>query len=103
MAVGPLTRQGVDPTDANQLGDAVLEAMTALSEREREALMLVYWDDLDIAVAAAVAECSPRAMTTRLHRARRHLALHLARAGVLHLIDEQANPHDRARAGRSEP
>ena len=40
---------------------AVLDALDALSEREREALLLTAWDGLDHAAAAAVAGCSTRA------------------------------------------
>lgn len=52
----------------------VLTALDSLSEREREALLLVAWDGLDNASAASVARCSPRAFRARLMRARIHLA-----------------------------
>jgi RNA polymerase sigma-70 factor (ECF subfamily) len=49
----------------------VLDALDALSEREREALLLTAWDGLDH--AAAVAGCSTRAFRARLMRARARL------------------------------
>jgi RNA polymerase sigma-70 factor (ECF subfamily) len=49
---------------------AVLDALDALSEREREALLLTAWDGLDHAAAAAVAGCTARAFRARLMRAR---------------------------------
>jgi RNA polymerase sigma factor (sigma-70 family) len=52
----------------------VIEALDALSLREREALLLVSWDGLNNVEAAAVAKCSPRAFRARLMRARIHLA-----------------------------
>jgi RNA polymerase sigma factor (sigma-70 family) len=49
-------------------------AMTGLTEREREALLLVAWEELDPARAAEAAGCSAAAFRVRLHRARRHIA-----------------------------
>jgi RNA polymerase sigma factor (sigma-70 family) len=48
-------------------------AFSALSERDRDALMLVAWDGLEHHAAASVMGCSPTAFTVRLHRARRKL------------------------------
>ena len=53
---------------------AALDALAALPRRDVETLTLITWHGLDIAAAAAVAGCSPRAFTVRLHRARRRLA-----------------------------
>ncbi|GIG22106.1 hypothetical protein Cch01nite_28300 [Cellulomonas chitinilytica] len=53
--------------------DALLRALARLTAREREALLLVAWDGLTPAQAAAVAGCSPTAFKVRLHRARRRL------------------------------
>jgi DNA-directed RNA polymerase specialized sigma24 family protein len=49
-------------------------AITALSDREREALLLVAWEDLDPTRAAQVVGCSAAAFRVRLHRARRRVA-----------------------------
>jgi len=55
--------------------DAELErALASLSERDREALLLVAWDDLTPAAAAASLGISGAAFRVRLHRARRRLA-----------------------------
>lgn len=61
---------------------AVLEALDALSEREREALLLTAWDGLDHATAARVAGCTTRAFRARLMRARARFtaALHETRS-----------------------
>lgn len=53
--------------------DELLRALGRLTTREREALLLVAWDGLTPAQAAAVARCSPSAFAVRLHRARRRL------------------------------
>jgi RNA polymerase sigma factor (sigma-70 family) len=51
----------------------LLEALTALSDLEREALLLVAWDGLSGPDAAKVAGCSLRAFEVRLSRARARL------------------------------
>jgi len=48
-----------------------------LSETDREALLLVCWEDLDHAAAAYVAGCSVAAFKVRLLRARRRLTRRL--------------------------
>jgi RNA polymerase sigma-70 factor (ECF subfamily) len=67
-----------DPATQGEIREVVLRAMSTLSEREREALMLSFWDDLDPATAAQVAGCSTRAFSARTYRARRRLAMLLA-------------------------
>jgi RNA polymerase sigma-70 factor (ECF subfamily) len=61
--------------EADRSVDPQLElALLSLPERDREALVLVVWDELDHRTAASVMGCSTGALTVRLHRARRHLA-----------------------------
>lgn len=59
----------VDPLER----DAMLRALAAPGDREREALLLTAWDGLSPADAAAVAGCSINAFTVRLSRARARL------------------------------
>jgi RNA polymerase sigma-70 factor (ECF subfamily) len=47
--------------------------LRVLPERDREALLLIAWDDLTPALAAASLGISPTAFRVRLHRARRRL------------------------------
>jgi RNA polymerase sigma-70 factor, ECF subfamily len=56
------------------MSPALASALAALSDREREALLLVAWEDLDPSRAAQVVGCSAAAFRVRLHRARRHVA-----------------------------
>jgi RNA polymerase sigma-70 factor (ECF subfamily) len=49
-------------------------ALGALTGHEREALLLVAWDELSAADAARVAGCSAAAFRVRLHRARQRVA-----------------------------
>jgi RNA polymerase sigma-70 factor (ECF subfamily) len=57
-------------------------ALAALTEQEREALLLVAWDQLPATDAARVAGCSAAAFRVRLHRARRRVAARLAAQGA---------------------
>lgn len=52
---------------------AVLRAMAALPEADREVLILIAWQGLTPREAAEVVRCSPAALRVRLHRARRRL------------------------------
>lgn len=50
-----------------------LQALTALRDNDREALLLTAWDGLTATQAAAVLGCSTTTFQVRLHRARRRL------------------------------
>jgi RNA polymerase sigma-70 factor (ECF subfamily) len=74
--------EGVDPAAPPQI--AILEldhelevALAKLSETDREALLLVAWEDLTPSAAAASLGISPAAFRVRLHRARRRLLYEL--------------------------
>jgi RNA polymerase sigma factor (sigma-70 family) len=63
-------RRRPDPSE----GAGVAGALDRLSSRDREALLLVYWDGLSPGEAAQVLGCSALAFRSRLHRARRRLS-----------------------------
>jgi RNA polymerase sigma factor (sigma-70 family) len=58
--------------------ETVLAALEQCTRAEREALLLTAWDGLTTQQAAAVADCSARAFTVRLHRARARLRTAMA-------------------------
>ncbi|MDQ0664930.1 RNA polymerase sigma factor (sigma-70 family) [Arthrobacter ulcerisalmonis] len=62
--------------------DAVAAVLGRLRERDREVLMLSYWDDLTIPELGQALECSPSTAAVRLHRARRAFA----KAAPAHLM-----------------
>jgi RNA polymerase sigma factor (sigma-70 family) len=68
------------PDAAEHVADAELMrlALARLSDRSREALMLVAWEGLPGARAARAAGCSKAAFAVRLHRARAQLQSELA-------------------------
>ena len=62
--------EGDGPRD----GEAVWAALSTLSERDREALLLVAWEGLSTARAARVVGVRANTFAARLYRARRHFA-----------------------------
>jgi RNA polymerase sigma-70 factor, ECF subfamily len=103
-------RRGEPETVRKPLGDIDLEAppeslpsgldldpdlargLRVLPERDREALLLIAWDDLTPALAAASLGISPTAFRVRLHRARRKLSdLLIEQASVKTVSAHQPN------------
>ncbi len=75
-----LSRERVPGSRGVEIGDSVLgDALAALSDGDREVLMLTAWEGLEPARAAAVIGCSRTAFAMRLHRARRRLAATMVR------------------------
>ncbi|MEW1841166.1 sigma-70 family RNA polymerase sigma factor [Nonomuraea angiospora] len=76
-------REGLLPLhDVDDIGDhavtvaarqAALTALNSLNDSDRELVLLVAWEGLDLREAAQVAGCSRAAAAMRLHRARRRL------------------------------
>jgi RNA polymerase sigma factor (sigma-70 family) len=62
------------PEESVTESEVVRAALARLSERDREALMLVAWHGLSGRRAARAAGCTRAAFDVRLHRARRRLA-----------------------------
>lgn len=59
--------------------DLIQVALAALSERDREVLLLAVWEDLDRDAIASAVGCSKTNVSVRLHRARRRFAEELER------------------------
>lgn len=79
-ALGALARdRAADPPPAFAADTPLLEALAALRPDDREVLILIAWEGLDAAAAAAVLGCSAAAVHTRLHRARGRLRAELDR------------------------
>jgi RNA polymerase sigma-70 factor, ECF subfamily len=71
MRQGLKSEPNLTPTDGD---DSVLwDAWHLLSDRDREVLALVAWEELSVNDAARVLKCSPTTFSVRLHRARRRL------------------------------
>ena len=70
-----------DVADGVAERSAILTALAALSENDREVLTLTAWDGLTPRAAARVVNCSTPAFLVRLHRARNRLVRAIAAAG----------------------
>lgn len=74
---------------------AVLRALAAMPEADRELLTLTAWHGLSPREAAAVVGCSPAAYFVRLHRARRRLEKAMADSPESGFRQEIAIPSER--------
>ena len=68
--------------DQGRLGALVARALGGLSERQRAAIILTYYEELPNAEAAAAMELHPKAFESLLLRARHALKAALAAAGI---------------------
>lgn len=77
-----VSREGQVPDPAMAIGERerLIQALHRLPARDREALRLVGWEELDLAGAALAMGCSPSVMAARIYRARRKLENALAAA-----------------------
>lgn len=77
------TRDATAPDDGQRGSVAVI--LSRLKDRDREILMLSYWDDLTTAELAESLGCTSSAAAVRLHRARKAFA----KAAPQHLMTER--------------
>ncbi len=70
---------GVGPADGGvpEADGRLRDALAALSEEDRELLMMRAWDDLPVSDIAILLHCTPNAVSLRLYKARRRLAAEL--------------------------
>jgi len=76
-----LPAEAVSPSEAavtEECSNAVRAAVQRLPEDLREAVILCEWQDLPVAQAAAVLQTTPKAVESRLYRARQRLREQLA-------------------------
>jgi RNA polymerase sigma-70 factor, ECF subfamily len=71
---------GAETPQGSSRSRRLLDALAAMSEGDREVLMLAAWEELPSGDAARVLGCSATAYRIRLHRARRRLRERLAEA-----------------------
>jgi RNA polymerase sigma-70 factor, ECF subfamily len=73
LAAEQYPRQRLMAPAGDPQGDHVLDAVGELKPAEREALLLVHWEQLTYAEAAEVLGCSVNAIGIRVHKAKAHL------------------------------
>ena len=71
-----------DQLEAEQIHQIIEEALTALPARQREAFMLRYWEEMDVAETAATMGCSEGSVKTHCSRANHALATALRKKGI---------------------
>jgi RNA polymerase sigma factor (sigma-70 family) len=82
------THQQSEPMPSDS---TVAEALTRLSDADREAIMLIGWDGFKPAEAADSLGCSPVAFRVRFHRARRRFAHALRDADLIERARRASN------------
>jgi RNA polymerase sigma-70 factor, ECF subfamily len=73
-------RTGESP-DASVLGAELWEEVRSLPEQQRDAVLLVYAEDMTHAEAAEIMECSEKTVSWHLHEARKRLKTRLQVVG----------------------
>jgi RNA polymerase sigma-70 factor, ECF subfamily len=71
-----------DRLEQSQVMAAIEDAVKALPERQREAFMLRYWEELDVSETAKVMGCSEGSVKTHCSRATHALAKVLRSKGI---------------------
>ena len=71
-----------DQLEQSQVMAAIEEAVKALPDRQREAFMLRYWEELDVSETAKVMGCSEGSVKTHCSRATHALAKVLKSKGI---------------------
>jgi len=71
-----------DQLEQSQVMAAIEDAVKALPERQREAFMLRYWEELDVSETAKVMGCSEGSVKTHCSRATHALAKVLKAKGI---------------------
>jgi RNA polymerase sigma factor (sigma-70 family) len=90
-----------DPAPVVETRADIVAAMRLLPTLERQALMLVAWEDLEPQRAAAVMGCSPGTFAVRVHRGRRHLMTILESIDLDGRSRSRSQPTRRADLGSS--
>lgn len=82
LALGDLVESAEDSTRRSQTLHAIEVQVQALPARQREAFLLRYWEELDVAETAAVMGCSEGSVKTHCSRAVQTLAKALRARGI---------------------
>ena len=71
-----------DQLQQSQVFAFIEEALTTLPPRQREAFLMRYWEDMDVAETAAAMGCSEGSVKTHCSRATHALAVFLKAKGI---------------------
>ena len=79
---GNVPTSPADQLEQSQVLEAIENAVKALPDRQREAFMLRYWEELDVSETAKVMGCSEGSVKTHCSRATHALAKVLRSKGI---------------------
>jgi len=79
---GNVPASPADRLEQSQVMESIEKAVQALPERQREAFMLRYWEELDVSETAKVMGCSEGSVKTHCSRATHALAKVLRSKGI---------------------
>ena len=79
---GRTTESAADTMEREQIVHIIEEELARLPARQREAFVLRYWEDLDVAETAAAMKCSEGSVKTHCSRATQALAKSLRARGI---------------------
>lgn len=82
IAVDSADSDPADQLERSQIMALIEKALTKLPARQREAFVLRYWEELDVAETASVMGCSEGSVKTHCSRAVSALSLLLEQAGI---------------------
>ncbi|RMX07664.1 RNA polymerase sigma factor [Corticibacter populi] len=77
-----LVESAEDATGRRQVFEAIESALKKLPARQREAFIMRYWEDMDVAETAAAMGCSEGSVKTHCHRAVQALGNMLSGMGI---------------------
>ena len=77
-----LSESAEDLHQRTQLFTTIEKALEKLPARQREAFIMRYWEDMDVAETAAAMGCSEGSVKTHCHRATQTLSVILAAQGI---------------------
>jgi RNA polymerase sigma-70 factor (ECF subfamily) len=82
MAGSPAAESAQDQVERSQVVAIIEEEVARLPTRQREAFLMRYWEDMDVAETAAVMGCSEGSVKTHCSRATHALARALKARGI---------------------
>ena len=79
--MGLVDTAGAGTPETEMIGAELWQAVRALPAQQRDAVLLVYGEDMSYAEAATLLDCTEKTVSWHLHEARKRLKAQLVRVG----------------------